>query len=79
MSDTEKTEVTKNAQSFSLDLREGVELMCTHIPGKENPYLGIKKGSQFIALAEFLSDDDMQFLYEIFQTRIFVIAANTPE
>lgn len=71
--DIEKPKDTERAGSFALDLRGGVELMCTHVPGRKKPYLGIKKGNQFIALAQFLSKDDMQFLYEIFQQRVFVI------
>ena len=71
--DIEKPKDTERAVSFALDLRGGVELMCTHVPGRKNPYLGIKKGNQFIALAQFLSEDDMKFLYEIFQQRVFVI------
>ena len=71
--DIEKPKDTERAASFALDLLGGVELMCTHVPGKKKPYLGIKKGNQFIALAQFLSKDDMQFLYEIFQQRVFVI------
>ena len=77
MSASEKTQ--ENAQSFSLDLRGGMELMCAHVPGKKKPYLGIKQGSNFIALAKFLSEDDMQFLYEIFRNRVFVIAENPQE
>ena len=71
--DIEKPKDTERAVSFALDLRGGVELMCTHVPGRKKPYLGIKKGNQFVALAQFLSEDDMQFLYEIFQQRVFVI------
>ena len=71
--DIEKPKDAERAVSFALDLRGGVELMCTHVPGRKKPYLGIKKGNQFIALAQFLSKDDMQFLYEIFQQRVFVI------
>ena len=71
--DNEKPKDTERATSFALDLRGGVELMCTHVPGRKKPYLGIKKGNQFVALAQFLSGADMTFLREVLEARIIVI------
>lgn len=61
------------AQGFALDLRGDVELMCTYVPGRKEPYLGIKKGNQFVALAQFISGKDMDFLREILEARIIVV------
>ena len=61
------------AHGFSLDLRDGIELMATYVPNRKEPYLGIKKGNQFVALAQFLSGADMAFLREVLEARIIVI------
>ena len=54
---------------FALNLSGGDELMAMKVPGKDKPYLGIKRGGTFIALAEFISDDDMNFLHEELKRR----------
>lgn len=63
----------ERAQGFALDLRDGVELLATYVPGRKNPYLGIQKGNRFIALAQFISGEDMSFLREILEKRVFII------
>lgn len=58
---------------FVLDLQDGVELRAQHVPGHKNPYLGIRQGNQFIALAAFISDAEMEFLKQVLSARVFVI------
>lgn len=57
---------------FELDLQGGDKLIASHVPGREKPYLGIRRGNTFIALAEFISDDDMNFLRDELKRRIIM-------
>lgn len=72
-----ESEETKENRGFSLDLKDGVSLMTTYIPGHENPYLGVRFDDKFVALAEFISPEDMDFLHEILSSRAFVVAPIT--
>lgn len=58
---------------FELDLRDGVTLCASHVPGKKKPYLGISENGVFLALAEFISDADLDYLHEVFKSRVFII------
>lgn len=53
--------------AFSVSIGGGRDLVATHVPGRKSPYLGIQSGSTFLALARFLSDEDMEALYEALQ------------
>lgn len=68
---------------FELDLRDGVTLCASHVPGRKKPYLGIKEGGTFLALAEFISDADLDYLHTVLKSRVFIIqpldAAQTTE
>ena len=68
-----ETPVEDRAQGFALDLRDGVELMCSYVPNRKEPYIGIRKGNQFIALAQFISGKEMDFLREVLEARIIVV------
>ena len=68
-----ETPVEDRAQGFALDLRDGVELMCTYVPGRKEPYLGLRTGNQFVALAQFISGKDMDFLRQTLEARVIVI------
>lgn len=57
---------------FALDLDGGDHLIATNVPGKDKPYIGIRRGNQFIALAEFISDEDMNFLHEELKRRVIL-------
>ena len=50
--------------AFKVGLGDGRDLVATHVPGRKKPYLGIKQGSTFVALAQFISDDDMEALFQ---------------
>lgn len=50
--------------AFSVGLGGDRDLVATHVPGRKKPYLGIQQGSTFLALAQFLSDADMEALYQ---------------
>ena len=63
----------ERAQGFALDLRDGVELVCTYVPNRKEPYLGIQRGSTFVALAQFISGKEMDFLREVLEARIIVV------
>ncbi|RLP68371.1 hypothetical protein D9V30_10300 [Mycetocola reblochoni] len=41
---------------------DDAELVARHVPGRDNPYLGIQEGNTFVAVAEFISDADMDYL-----------------
>jgi len=43
-------------------LDSGASIVAMHFDGKKNPYLGIKKGNQVIMVAQFISDEDAQYL-----------------
>lgn len=58
---------------FELDLREGLTLKACHVPMRKGAYLGIQEGTTFTALARFISDEDMEYLYDILASRVFVI------
>lgn len=64
---------TERAQGFELDLRAGDTLVCTYVPNRKHPYLGILRGSTFFALAQFISGKEMDFLRDVMSKRIFVI------
>lgn len=53
--------------AFRVGLGEDRDLVATHVPGRKKPYLGIQQGSTFLALAEFLSDEDMEALFQALQ------------
>lgn len=53
--------------AFRVGLGGGRDLVATHVPGRKKPYLGIQQGSTFLALAQFLSDADMEALFEALQ------------
>ena len=53
--------------AFRVSLGGGRNLVATHVPGRKNPYHGIQEGSTFVALAQFISDADMEALYEALQ------------
>jgi hypothetical protein len=54
--------------AFRVGLGGGRDLVATHVPGRKKPYLGIQQGSTFLALAQFISDDDMEALYQALQS-----------
>lgn len=58
--------------AFRVGLGAGVDLVATHVPGKPKPYLGLQTGNTFVALAEFISEDDMDALFTALQG-VFVI------
>jgi len=60
-------------KGFQLDLRDGMTLCASHVPGRTKPYLGIRENGTFLALAEFLSDADMDYLRNVLASRVFVI------
>lgn len=53
--------------AFRVGLGGDRDLVATHVPGRKRPYLGIQQGSTFLALAQFLSDEDMEALFQAFQ------------
>ena len=57
--------------AFEVSLGGGRKLVATHVPGRKKPYLGIQKGSTFLALAQFLSDEDMEALYRALRGAVF--------
>lgn len=67
----------QNSSGFALRLREDVELRAMQVPGEENPYLGILHGTTFVALAQFLSVADMEFLSRVLRAHAIVIAPAT--
>lgn len=58
---------------IELDLRDGVALYAGHVPGKKRPYLGIRRGNQMVAVAEFLSDADLEHFADTLKSRVFVV------
>ncbi len=58
---------------FELDLGNGAKLTASHVPGRKKPCLGITQGGTFLALAEFISDADMQHLREVLKQRIIIV------
>ena len=52
---------------WKVNIGEGRELVATRVPNRKKPYLGIQHGSTFLALAQFLSDEDMEFLFQAMQ------------
>lgn len=53
--------------AFRVGLGPDRDLVATHVPGHKKPYLGIQSGNTFLALAEFISDADMDALFEALQ------------
>lgn len=49
---------------FRVGLGGDRDLVARRAPGHERPLLGIQQGKRFLALAEFISDADMDFLHE---------------
>lgn len=68
MADSERTN-----HGFELDIRDGDKLVATFVPGRVKPYLGIQRGSTFIALATFISENEMHFLQAEMKRRIWVV------
>ncbi|MFL2002337.1 hypothetical protein [Microbacterium sp. A1-JK] len=58
---------------FELDLGDGVKLTVSHVPTRKKPYLGIRQGGTFVALAEFISDADMDYLHDVLKKRIIIV------
>lgn len=53
--------------AFRVGLGPDRDLVATHVPGHKKPYLGIQQGNTFLALAEFISDEDMEALFQALQ------------
>lgn len=58
--------------AFKVGLSGGRELVASHVPGHKRPYLGIKHGNTFVAVAQFISNEDMEFMFESMQ-EVFMI------
>lgn len=66
------------ADGFSLDLGNGLELRTLRRVGKT--WLGVLiHGKNFLALAEFISDADADYLSKLLRSRAIVIAAPDPK
>lgn len=57
---------------FIVGLSGGRDLVATHVPGRKKPYLGIKQGNTFLALAQFISDADMDALRQALEGVAFI-------
>lgn len=71
MADGEDSERTNHG--FELDIRGGDKLVARFVPGRQKPYIGIERGNTFIALASFISENEMRFLQEEMKRRIWVV------
>ena len=63
---------------WKLDLGAGVTLRADHVPGRVGAYLGVQKGTTFVAVARFISDADMEFLRETLNERILILMTQPP-
>lgn len=64
------------AEGFSLNLGRGHELQARRVTGREKPWLGVMvHGETFIALAEFISDAEADYLTNILKARAIIVAS----
>lgn len=68
----------KKAQSFELDLRDGLMLRASYVTGHDKPFLGFREGNTFTVLAQFSSDEELAHFHEVMASRIFVIQPLDP-
>ncbi|KKI18730.1 MULTISPECIES: hypothetical protein [unclassified Leucobacter] len=63
------------ADGFTFDLGNGISLQARRLPGHTKPWLGLLvPGPQFIALAEFISDAEADYLTNTLKTRAIIVA-----
>ena len=63
---------------WELDLGAGVTLRAGHVPSRVGAYLGVQKGTTFVAVARFISDADMEFLRDTLNERILILMTQPP-
>lgn len=63
------------AEGFTFDLGNGISLQARRVPGHAKPWLGmLVPGPQFIALAEFISDAEADYLTRTLKSRAIILA-----